>query len=71
MAEFDKTDRWHAENQRRIYKKIRKPVRWNGMTFECASALARHLKLCPRSVSGYIYRKIKLQGYVPMQIKKD
>ena len=62
----------HSRDLRKIYKKISKPVEWNGKSFESGAALGRYLKLDQSSVvSQYIKNKSKLKGFVPKFIKKD
>lgn len=64
-------ERSYNECRRKVYKKIRKPVEWNGQRFESMAALGRHLKLSQSStVSYYIRNKWKLKGFVPKIIKE-
>lgn len=68
---MEKIERSHSKKQRELYKKISKPVEWNGQIFESRVALARHLKLDHSSmVSVYIGLKRKLKGFVPKSIEK-
>lgn len=57
-------------NRRKIYKRIMKPVRWNGQDFESGRALLRHLKLeMHTSIAQYIKGGKPLKGHVPEYIK--
>lgn len=64
-------ERGHWENLRKNWKRNCKPVRWNGLEFESASALGRHLRLGNVTmVSQYIAQKWPIKGHVPEYIKK-
>ena len=64
-------ERGFHSNQRKAWKKARKPVTWNGMEFESARALGRYLKLSNHDmVTSYIKSGTKLKGYVPEFIRR-
>lgn len=68
-AQIDKN--FYSARRKIMKEKIMKPVRWNGLEFESAAALGRHLRSGIHDISGYIRRKRKLRGHVPVYIPKD
>lgn len=65
-------NRCHAENRSKVYKKIRKPVLWNGIKFESMERLRGHLKLLSTSnIQQAIKKKRPLKGHIPEFITKE
>lgn len=60
-----KADRDWNESRRKVYKKISKPVKWNGETFESIRALARfHGEFTGSNIHRAIREKRPYRGHM-------
>lgn len=60
----------HAISRRKVYNKIRKRVKWNGMEFDSQIELGRYLKLPDhRAISYHFTKKIPLKGHLVERVK--
>ena len=58
--------------QKAVNKRLRKPVRWNGMEFESLTKLGNYLGYDqPSNVGSYIRAKKPLKGHYAEFITKD
>lgn len=63
--EMSKADRDWNESRRRVYKKIAKPVRWNGEIFSSIRALARrHGEFTGSNIHRALREKKPYRGHI-------